>query len=399
MSYHEETQDIFGELEHALNEISAKIMPGPVVTGEEKNWSCVPFEDFENYLPLIADLLDESLTFGKETANDCTELLWKWVDDSTYHMERPEVWIQKTSKYTHPPMWFFLSNIRFFSDMHALAYAKGSLNRNDENIKSTSSSIVIDALRWQRYETAQFALNEWRQATYQDKNWPKDYTKIVMGSILEGRDYTSVLPGDGLKSFLIRNQKDVLHCIHTNRYGMGLLPVAPVRLLQALKGGKLDEILHRYGEYTFLTERSPVKGLYVDLDNLGIEMTRDHLLSHMQYSSTGNQWLEAFRLLMARGELVDLHDACVPTINGSKAKPWAATSIPGPAIQINDFIKLLTDLCEKGESPRAAAIHYISELVQTDEQMPNRLIEAGLSREFLVIGIVREKNFMIDLGL
>ncbi|AXH59980.1 hypothetical protein [Pseudomonas amygdali] len=399
MKYLQPEQKISREMEQFLLELGDEIMPLPPVTGEEKNWNCVPVKKFERYLPYLESMLNDAYSVGREEYDLTADLLWGWISTNTYHMIDPEIWIRRAAQVSYPPLGFFLKNIRYFSNGDAFRYTKGALNCDPSQIKINAEKITANALRWHRYGAAQEALDAWRLATFNNQNWQRDYAKLVFGSIEDGMDYTSVMPGTGLKSFLEHNQADLLHCINMNRYGLRGLAPANIRYLSALKGGKLDDLLTSYGEYTFLEERNPPEKFYSDLADLGIAITRSQLLSHMQYSSSGSQWFESFRLLMMRGEQIELHDVCVPNLTGTKPKPWGATSVPGPTVTMKQFIELLTELCEKGDSPRAAAIHYIGELVQTDDQMPNRLLDAGLPRDFLEVEVVREKNFMMDLGL
>ncbi|WP_122531149.1 hypothetical protein [Pseudomonas viridiflava] len=394
-----EALSVIHELEGLLEEIHDEIMPPPMITGEEKNWDCVPFDEFDAYSPMIAGLIDEAYSYGLSYVDKAINLLWDFIDENTYHMMKPEVWIRRTTDLATPPLEFFLKNTRYYSEKDALWFVKGLPRKSDPELIDKFAHVVGTTLQWQRYDAAQFALDQWRNLTYENKQWTRDYANIVLTPIIDGMDFTNVLPGAGLKSFMTHNQSDLLHCIHQSRFGLSAAPVAPVRLLSALKNAGLDGIFHPWGEYTFAKERNPEVQLYTDLDRLGVVISRDELLAHMSYSSTGSQWLEAFRLLMMRGELIELHEVCTPTINGQKRKPGAPSSVPGPNLQMGIFINLLEQLCEKGDSPRAAALHYISELVQTDEQMPNRLIEAGLPRDFLEIAAVRDKNFMMDLGL
>lgn len=399
MKYLKPEQKISLEMEQFLLELGDEIMPPPLVTGEEKNWDCVPVKKFERYLPYLESMLNDAYSVGQDEYDLTVDCLWGWISTNTYHMINPEIWILRANQVSHPPLWFFLKNIRHFSSGDALRYTKEALNCDPSLTQSNAEKITTNALRWHRYGAAQEALDAWRRATFNNQHWQRDYAKLVFGSIEDGMDYTCVMPGTGLKSFLEHNQADLLHCINMNRSGLRGLAPANLRYLSALKGGKLDELLTSYGEYTLLEERNPPVNFYSDLADLGIAITRSQLLSHMQYSASGSKWLESFRLLMLRGELIELHDVCVPNLTGAKPKPWAATSVPGPTITMKQFIELLAELCEKGDSPRAAAIHYIGELVQTDDQMPNRLLDAGLPRDFLEVEIVREKNFMMDLGL
>lgn len=373
-------------------------MPYALVTGEEKNWDCVPFEQFKEHLPFISDFIEDFMHFGLEGHDLASNTLYNWLANNLFHIQKPELWLHHVGNLIEPSSDLFIYNIRHYADRDALKLAKRFSVYNEVEDSETLALIAKEAIRYRKYPAAQIALNAWRQANFENKKWTMEYADIVFESAIEGHDYTGVLPAPGLRQFLENNQADAIHCIQQNRNGFHHLKSAPLGFLKALKGAGMDNLFREYGEYNFVANRYPDIGDYLSLDELGIHMSRSDLLGKMGYAGTSNQWLEALRLLLSRGELIDLHEAYKPVLtSANKQKP--SSSVPGVSIQMPRFIDLMKEMCAKGESVKTAALHYVGELIQTDERMPHRLIEAGIPPDFLQIERVREVNFMIDLGL
>lgn len=382
------------QLKTALNDFDDYLARLSREVKEPEEYEYVALKAFKEFCPELQDIRFELYPLGQDALESSAAMIYHWAEERILQMHNAERWLTAMLSIAAPPVAFFIDNMQDFSRSDAVKVAQFYLK---EISPETLRLMLGSSLKYYHYEVAKISLAQWRGVGL-GENWQDQFAECVFEPIIRASDYSSLSLGPGLKPFIGNNLSLFITCAPQGIFGAHRITSAPLNFIGALKNSGFSEYSLSLASHRYQLCRDPEKYEYDYLIEFGLEIDRDSLLNNMCGERSPNRWLESFRLLLKRGELIHRGETSVPILQ-NKQKKFASSSLPGLVVSMDTFVNTLKEACLLGEKPRTAALHYINEILDAGDALAGRLIEAGLPSDFLQLGKIRDTKIAIDLGL
>lgn len=382
------------QLKTALNDFDDYLSKFSKEVKETEEYEYLALKAFKEFSPELQDIRFELYPLGQDALQSSAAMIYHWAEERILQMHNAERWLTAMLSIAAPPLAFFLDNMHDFSKSDAVKVSQFYLKEITPDLLRL---MLKSSLKHYHYEVAKISLAQWRKVGLGD-NWQDQFAESVFEPIIKASDYTSLSLGPGLKPFIDNNLSLFITTAPQGIFGTHRISAAPLSFISALKNSGFSEYSLSLANHRYQLCSDPEKNEYDYLIEFGLEIDRDSLLNNMCADRSPHRWLESLRLLLKRGELIHRGETSVPILQNKQQK-FASSSLPGLAVSMDTFVNTLKEACLLGEKSRASALHYINEILDADDALAGRLIEAGLPSDFLQLGKIRDTKIAIDLGL